>query len=273
MKQQRLIERHHPLFSPVALVSTLLLLILLGIALWQTGGRAFSPGKLSAVSVSQQQSGGFPDHAAFADDCTQCHTAFTGIEAAGCESCHTTIATQRQEQSGLHGRINATDCAACHKEHRGPEYDLFHAAFDHFSNEHHAALFLLDGAHVDLQCLDCHENDRFIGTDSTCAACHAEPTLHQGLFGTDCAACHTSAGWRPARLARHTFPLDHGGEGEIACATCHTDNLTAYSCDACHAPAEMADEHDELNITPAELNACTACHPTGLEEEAEDRNS
>lgn len=272
MKQQRLVQRHHPLFSPVALLSTLILLVLLGVALWQTGGRAFSPGALSAVSISGQQSGGFPHHAAFADDCTQCHVSFVGVTAVSCEKCHTQIATQRQQQTGLHGRINAADCAACHQEHRGQDYDLFHAAFAHFTNQHHAAIFLLDGAHTNLDCVQCHQDDRYIGTDSACVACHAEPVLHEGLFGTDCAACHTTVQWRPARLAHHVFPLDHGGTGDIPCVTCHTETLTTFTCDACHTPADMAREHDDLALTPIEMAACTTCHATGTEEEAEINN-
>lgn len=267
MNQQRLIARQHPFFSPVALGSTLLLLVVLGIALWQTGGRAFNPGPLSAVAVSQQQSGGFPNHAAFADECTQCHTPFVGLTAAACETCHTPIADQRQQQMGLHGRIDVATCAACHLEHRGADYHLFQAALDQFSSEHHAALFPLDGAHSDLECVACHENGRYLGSDSACAACHVEPDLHRGLFGVDCAACHTTAAWQPARLTRHIFPLDHGDEGEIPCVTCHTDTLTVYTCDACHAPDDMADEHEELRLTPVELSACTDCHPTGREKE------
>jgi hypothetical protein len=32
----------------------------------------------------------------------------------------------------------------------------------------------------------------------------------------------------------------------------------------------MLDEHDDLNISQAELFACASCHPTGHEDEAED---
>lgn len=267
MRQRRLVQRQHPLYSPIALLATLIMLLLLGVALWFSGGRAFSPGELSAVARSGRQSGGVSNHAAVAGDCSQCHEPFAGIAAAGCENCHVAIGQQRQTQTGLHGRLSTSDCTLCHREHLGADHDLFAAAFDQFSQEHHDALFALTGAHATLDCADCHQDEQYAGTPGDCVGCHAEPALHQGLFGTDCARCHTAEGWRPAALTAHTFPLDHGDEGTIACATCHTLTFNAYTCDACHEAAEMAEEHEEEGISAAELVQCAECHPTGLEDE------
>lgn len=270
MKQQRLVQRQHPLFSPLAGAGTAVLLLLLAVGLWLTGGRAFSPGDLSTSARSPQQSGGFAHHAAFADDCTQCHDPFVGVTAGRCETCHVNIAQQRESETGLHGRLTTPDCAACHSEHQGHDFDLYSAAFDQFSTEHHAALFPLHGQHATLECTDCHQNEQYAGTSATCVGCHAEPDLHKGLLGTDCARCHTPEGWRPALLTDHTFPLDHGdglpAGGQILCATCHTTTFTTYTCDNCHDPAEMIEEHQEEGITPAELTNCIECHPTGEED-------
>jgi hypothetical protein len=70
-------------------------------------------------------------------------------------------------------------------------------------------------------------------------------------------------------MTNHTFPLDHGGEGDIPCETCHTVNLIQYTCDQCHAPAEMVEEHSDEDIFDI-AGRCVDCHPTGREDEAED---
>jgi len=265
-KQPRLVERQHPLYSPVAIFATFVLLLILGLALWRTGGRA----ELSAVAYHQRQSGGFASHATFGDDCQRCHEPLVGVTAERCESCHLTISEQRTNNTGLHGRLTSDDCTLCHTEHQGQEVDLFTAAFGQFTNEHHAALFPLHGAHAELECADCHANEQFVGTASQCVGCHTEPELHKGLFGTDCGRCHTAEGWQPAQLTIHTFPLDHGGglpaAGQIPCATCHTATFASYTCAACHAPAEMIEEHEKEDISAVELENCVECHPTGLKE-------
>lgn len=267
MKQQRLVQRQHPLFSPVALLATAVLILILLLALWRTGGRAFAPGDLSAVARSPQQSGGFASHAAFADACTQCHEPWVGVTAVRCQACHTLISEQRAAAAGLHGRLATDDCTRCHSEHQGRDHDLFSAAFDQFTTDHHDALFPLQGAHAALDCAGCHANAQYAGTPEQCQDCHAEPALHHGLLGIDCVRCHTPTAWRPAQLTLHTFPLDHGDAGQIACAVCHASTFVSYRCDHCHDPAEMVASHQKEEITPAELNNCIACHATGLKED------
>lgn len=498
MKQYRRLERQHPIFSPVALISTILLALGLGIGVYFTGGQAFSPGDLSAMNNGGQELGGVTSHAALGNECQQCHTPFVGIKAAACESCHTNITQDRQDPDTLHGRIpNAADCQSCHLEHRGAEYDLKTAAlvsFDHelarfslnkhqldygkraiacadcheqahqftmdtavctdchrreapafmeshiqaysanclachdgqdsmaeftieahnekfllagkhlqtacenchntgkfagtpqecvachteprqhaglfgtecaachtaeawlpahwqqtpfehaqttgfslarhmtqfngepfacqtchtpdetetaviatiscvdchqkgdpgFMAEHtaqfglacadchdgtgrmadfdHAQVFPLDGRHAAQTCTACHVDQVFKGTPTECVACHAEPPIHAGLFGTDCANCHTTDAWLPARLRQHSFPLDHGEQGQLACATCHTgQTYTEYTCTTCHEhnEAKIQEQHDELDISQTELFACATCHPTGTKDEFE----
>jgi hypothetical protein len=511
VKQYRLQRRQHPLFSPLAILPTLFLICGLSAGVYLSGGQAFSPGELSAVSRNGVELGGFLTHAEFGDRCSQCHAPFQGIEAERCETCHESVAQQRRTVSGIHSRFELVDeCAHCHLEHAGSGFDLGAAAlanFDHettqfslvrhgldyqstpfectachetrgeftllitactdchrqaqsefmavhiqaygtdclachdgrdtlasFSVESHAQVFALTGAHVDtscegchaggrfkevstqcvachsdpeahsgllgtecaachtsnawlpasldgvpfdhggdtafslvthtdgydglpltchachpglpnspswsagqgagttgrslawdssecvdchrtadlafmdshltqfseqclschdgsgnmanfdhnlvwvlegkhtlLECTACHANQVFRGTATECVACHPEPTLHVGLFGTDCAACHTAQAWQPARLTHHTFPLGHGDEGEIACETCHVTVYTQYTCYDCHAhdPAETEHKHLEEGISPAELPDCVQCHPTGREGEVE----
>ncbi|MCA9898803.1 MAG: cytochrome c3 family protein [Anaerolineales bacterium] len=495
MRQYRRLERQHPIFSPVALISTFILAVGLAVWVYLTGGRAFSPGELSALNHSGEPIANVMSHADIADDCSQCHAPFAGVQDVLCQDCHENIGVERAGD-GLHGRLpDVEQCGTCHLEHLGHDYDLKTAAvadfdhdltrfslahhdvksisaemactdchtdegsytiadstcatchrdldgefmaqhdeayganclnchdgldsmsdftmtqhaelfaltgahestrceschaggefegtphecvachtepekhlamfgtncaechatvawqpakfddapFDHertttfsltrhvedfdgspmacthchtgdepiqvqdatceechatavptFITEHtalfgsacqdchdgldsmanfdHGTVFPLDGQHATVECTACHVNQVFQGTPKECVACHAEPEIHFGIFGTDCANCHTVAGWLPAQLRQHTFPLDHGEQGTLECTACHTGtSYTAYDCTTCHEHnvEQVQAEHSELAITQAELFACAACHPTGHTEEAE----
>jgi hypothetical protein len=197
--------------------------------------------------------------------CEACHGENEFSSPIDCRSCHEAAAP---EFVAGHTVLFGGDCLACH--------DGLDAAADF----EHAAVFPLDGAHVQVDCAACHElGEAFLAGAAwgarparDCVACHAEPEIHAGLFGTDCQRCHTVAAWAPAELTQHTFPLDHGGEGKIPCQTCHVSTYADYTCTNCHAhdPAATRAEHLEENISAAELAECAACHPTGSEDEADE---
>jgi mono/diheme cytochrome c family protein len=101
-----------------------------------------------------------------------------------------------------------------------------------------------------------------------CRACHEEPELHAERFGLNCSRCHTLDAWKPALLTRHTFFLDHGGQGQVACETCHTATYFEHTCYGCHDH-----QSDEMQVAhfAEEIYAfddCAQCHPTGVEGEA-----
>jgi len=102
-----------------------------------------------------------------------------------------------------------------------------------------------------------------------CRACHEEPALHAERFGLNCSRCHTLDAWKPALLWRHTFQLDHGGEGTVSCQTCHTQNYAQNTCYECHDhdPEEMEQVHAGEEIF--EFAGCVDCHPTGEAGEGE----
>jgi hypothetical protein len=154
-----------------------------------------------------------------------------------------------QEHSELFG-LNCTDC---------------HDGIDKMQNFDHQTVFVLDGAHFELESIACHENQRFTKTPIECSACHAEHEIHAGSFGLNCANCHSTEAWQPAVLKAHTFPLDHGEEGEIDCITCHVDTYTQYTCESCHdsQEREFIEEHEEENIPREELMNCVTCHEDG----------
>jgi hypothetical protein len=89
-------------------------------------------------------------------------------------------------------------------------------------------------------------------------ACHASDDAHNGQFGTNCSACHTTSGWAGAAFDHSTtgFALT-GQHTNATCAQCHANGVyqgTPTSCVACHA---SDDAHDGAFGTN-----CSACHTT-----------
>ena len=192
-----------------------------------------------------------------------------------CDSCH-----------GHEARFSATDmaCANCHladdpvfaadhSQRFGGECLICHDGVDRMRDFNHATVFVREGKHAELTCEQCHTERVFAGMTDACAGCHTEPDVHAGHFGTDCARCHVSTGWRPAQLTQHTFKLDHGDAGQLECTACHVTNYTTYACNTCHADDEMQTAHIAENVitTNESLAAgqCGECHPTGIAGEAD----
>jgi hypothetical protein len=176
-------------------------------------------------------------------------------------------------------RQTPADCSACHADDdphdgrlgQGCEACHTPADWDEATIDHSLTAFPLTGAHVDVDCEPCHKNQVFSGTPQTCVGCHPEPTFHLGALGTDCAACHETAGWQPALFDQpHQFPFSHGATTPSSCRTCHPDQLLSYTCYGCHEhnPAEIEAEHLDEGII--DFHDCAKCHPTGQEDEAED---
>jgi hypothetical protein len=188
--------------------------------------------------------------------CASCHGAvrdvngFSGL-AATCVGCH--------QDADIHQGAYGSDCAGCHTP----------VAWAQVTFDHNQTGFPLTGAHLNTACAGCHANQRFAGTPSTCVACHAEPQVHLGQFGTDCTSCHSTSTWEGA-VFNHTFPLTHGGEGTIPCATCHANpqQYTVYTCYNCHAHPQAATQalHQHEGIG-GNIDDCARCHATGQEED------
>jgi uncharacterized protein YbdZ (MbtH family) len=214
-------------------------------------------------------------------DCAACHipsgwtpatfdhsrSAFplTGAhQSVSCQNCHqndrfrgtpTNCVVCHQNDDAHQGQLG-TDCAACHIPSGWTP-----ATFDHSRSA-----FPLTGAHQSVACLTCHVNGKFQGTPATCSACHSEPAFHSGMFGTDCAACHTTSTWIPADYNRaHQFPLRHGGGGYKECRLCHPSGLDSYTCYGCHEhrPDKIEKKHLEKGII--NFQNCMSCHPDGRE--------
>jgi hypothetical protein len=153
--------------------------------------------------------------------CSSCHAnnVFSGLPTT-CYGCHA--------KNDPHGGRFGTDCAQCHST----------TAWQPASFNHNLSSFPLTGAHANLACTQCHVNNTFAGTPSFCAACHAEPAFHAGLFaGTPCDSCHNTSAWTPASYnGSHPGGCDGNciNHRNATCRDCHTVNLSTATCTKCH---------------------------------------
>jgi hypothetical protein len=205
---------------------------------------------------------GFPLTAAHASvACAQCHPAgrpFKGT-ATSCSGCHMTDFTTAANPPHTGGTAFTTDCASCHN------MATWHPAtnFDHAKTG-----FTIVGAHLACTCQQCHVNNVFKGTASTCFGCHqgdftnVKTPPHTG-FPTDCSTCHSSASWHPATFDHNktAFPLT-GSHVATACASCHVNNVykgTSTTCYNCHT----GDFTNAKNPSHTGFStSCVTCHTT-----------
>jgi hypothetical protein len=228
-------------------------------------GREFDPLPVALVNF---------DHTATGFALTTHAQNYDGAPLA-CQSCHAGDAYAFDEQT----------CAACHAaaeaDFMAEHIQTFgnacldcHDGTGNTANFDHNRFFPLEGAHAALECEACHAERRFQGTPSACVGCHAEPEVHAGLFGTDCAACHSATAWTSAAMPAHVFPLNHGVKKQetVPCATCHPSTFQEYTCYGCHKhePNKMAKHHAEKGIFEPQLSSCASCHPNGGKDDDED---
>lgn len=184
--------------------------------------------------------------------CQDCHMQNSyDADLVDCVTCHTAIDSSFIVE---HEMQFGNECLACHD------------GVDRLAQFEHDLFFVLDGVHSTAACQSCHQDREFQTTPRECSQCHAEPELHVGQFGLDCARCHTTTAWEPAQLTLHTFPIDHG-ESNNSCDTCHSQSYAEYTCYSCHEhePAEMQKKHVEEGL--ADYENCIECHPTGKEDD------
>lgn len=153
-----------------------------------------------------------------------------------CESCHrnnvfagtpTDCYTCHQQQDAHNGQFGK-DCSACHNP----------SSWDHVDFDHNRTKFPLTGGHAGVACERCHSNGQFASLDTTCASCHSDPVFHAGMFGLDCASCHTVENWAAKYRGPHPGIADEGGSGVNhgggPCRSCHTQTLREATCTQCH---------------------------------------
>lgn len=225
-----------------------------------------SPGKLSRPH--EEVAG-----ASFILSCKKCH-ADEGIEK-GCMDCHKEIRDQLDRDAGFHAFMmkgKKTECARCHMEHNGEEFQLINAVswqgqdIQNFKHPH--TDFKLVGKHGALKCEECHRKEgakpftmpefpnrprknTFMGLSQDCVSCHKD--VHAEGRVSDCAKCHNQAAWKPAPAFDHDkfYPLRNKHSG-VACIKCH----------AVPRSAQVMKNPEWYPFGPVKGARCADCHST-----------
>jgi len=213
--------------------------------------------------------------------CFECHGSGDDAMKGQCLACHAGIASLIASSRGLHAKDAGGECASCHPEHAGRDFDLIEwpegglRAFDHARTG-----WPLAGRHAEVRCQECHKPElqvgealrlekrktgegSWLGLETACAACHKDP--HGARFGTDCASCHSAADWRAVDTTsfdheRTRYPL-RGAHARVACDRCHAPGGVRVArpafdrCAACHADAH-AGQTARAGVAPD----CESCH-------------
>jgi len=220
---------------------------------WIDGGtwqRMASPGRLSKA------------HAFLEKKCNACHTPVKGIEATDCIVCHANNKSLLQRQpTAFHADIGT--CRECHLEHRG--YLKHPTVMDHTALSRIGIRQLKRNPSSDSE-------DYLLAQQLTnwinhygikpgypqltpeekilnCIACHKNDDRHFGLFGNDCAQCHTATRWtNPEFLHPPSTSLD--------CAQCHQAPPSHYMMHFKMISQKVAGK------PRAEVEQCHLCHQT-----------
>jgi hypothetical protein len=217
--------------------------------------------------------------------CDDCHHGdITSFAPDLCQTCHSQIDISFTQ---AHIVAFGTNCLACHDG-----VDRYGKNFNHNNFS-----FKLTGKHTTVICTDCHTNSPRNVVDlqslpQNCYTCHQKVEPHQGKFGTDCASCHSTDAWKPAKFDHNlaNFKLV-GSHVNVKCEQCHANNefkgtpSDCYSChkkddhhngqfgtdcSGCHQPTKWADatfDHSKSNfpLTGSHINvACAQCHTNGV---------
>ncbi|HXQ27616.1 MAG TPA: hypothetical protein VN822_14510 [Candidatus Acidoferrales bacterium] len=247
---------------------------------------------------------GVPNHvnAGFSQDCTQCHTTTTWLNAtfnhnatsfpltgahtsvacatchtdnyAGtlpttCYGCHQKDFTNTATISGVPNHVTANfpqDCTLCHTT-----TTWLNATFNHNTTS-----FPLTGAHTTVPCATCH-TDNYAGTlPTTCIGCHQKDYNNTATitgvpnhvtlgYPQDCTMCHTTATWLNATFNHNStpFPLT-GFHVTVPCNSCHIGGVFAGTPTDCYSchKADYAGTTNPNHAAAGFPTTCATCHTT-----------
>ncbi len=192
--------------------------------------------------------------------CNQCHTGtvFAGLPS-NCVDCHQSDYDNTAEPPHMAAGY-ATSCDDCHNTTAWDDAVLDHSSYP------------LTGAHVAINCSQCHVGAVFAGLPNNCVDCHladyqgtTNPNHGAQGFSTACDGCHTTTMWNGA-VFNHAFPIDDGDHDGFACTQCHLNiGSNDFSCTHCHdhRESEMDDKHEDENGYVWLTSACYSCHQNG----------
>lgn len=218
----------------------------------------FSPGELSKYHA----------HLEGNTNCIKCHELGKKEISNGCNDCHTPLKIRIDSKQGFH-KDKSNDCAACHSDHNGREFELVYWPKDIKNFDHNETGYPLSGGHSEVECAQCHKKENikwspiinwakahtqfpvldrtFLGLETTCNSCHAN--IHDKPISNDCASCHNTLGWKYASKDfdhnQTNFKLT-GAHQKVECAACH--------------PIQENHPQKALKLAGIQFDNCTRCH-------------
>lgn len=224
-----------------------------------------SPGTLARAHRSLEGASG----------CTKCHGLKREPMSQLCLNCHKEVRWLMDQGRGVHGREvrqSKKECASCHPDHAGADFDL--VAWPEGGKErfdHRKAGWTLEGAHADTKCEKCHAmanrvspavalappraTPGWMGLESACASCHERDDAHNGKLNHRCETCHDEKKWDKAPAFDHErsdYPLT-GRHTDVACDKCHLVPKLAPKVNAKGKPIPV--------FKPLPFRECSNCHP------------
>ena len=194
--------------------------------------------------------------------CSQCHVSGNyGLTSGACSTCHLKNFQATTNPNHAQAGFPQT-CDTCHST-----VSWANAAFNHA-----ATGFPLTGAHVGLQCSQCHVNGNYRLKNAACASCHmnnfnatTNPNHVQSGFPQQCEVCHNMTAWIPSSFNHNNtpFPLT-GKHTTVACASCHVyNNYTSVptDCLSCHK-TDYQNTTNPNHTAAGFPTTCQTCHTT-----------
>jgi hypothetical protein len=173
-----------------------------------------------------------------------------------CESCHPKRAYHGTPTSCGDARCHAKDDV--HQGKLGTTCEKCHAETGKLLFQHNRdADFKIDGAHRPLVCAACHKSVAFKPVRKDCFGCHPEPAVHKGMYGTECARCHSTQTFGDLKAIHDVgdFSLT-GAHDQVECAKCHPHGEklrgSGNLCITCH----RKDDIHRNSLSPR----CGECH-------------
>ncbi len=223
-----------------------------------------------SIQQIQQHNNRFPltgAHAAV--DCDSCHKGAASSQfqtmSTECYSCHSADFQKTSNPNHVSAKFSTT-CETCH----GTDTWL-NATFDHST-----VGFPLTGGHAvpPRQCIDCHANNNYNLSSTTCISCHLKdfqgttnPNHVAANFPSNCAQCHTTAAWTPATFDHSMVNFALTGAHTVPprqCTDCHVNNnynITATACVSCHLK-DFQSATNPNHVAGGFAQTCETCHNT-----------
>jgi hypothetical protein len=199
--------------------------------------------------------------------CTDCHVNnnYT-LNSTACVTCHLKDFQGTSNPNHVAQNFPQT-CEQCHST-----TSWLNATFNHNSTG-----FPLTGSHTapPRQCTDCHVNNNYTITNTTCVSCHQKdytnavsPVAHVAAgFPTTCETCHDTAVWTNGKFDHNTTGFSLSGSHTVPprqCTDCHVGNnysLSSTACVTCHLK-DFNSTTNPNHVTSGFPQQCELCHDT-----------